>query len=97
MLKVEIIYALPDEQNVISLTVAEGTTIEQAIHISGILSTHPEIDVTKNTIGIYSQRQKLDYQLQDKDRIEIYRELIADPKEVRRKRAQKQREEGIIK
>lgn len=97
MFKVEVIYALPNEQKLIQIEVAEGTTIEQAIEASKILNLYPEIDLSQCEVGVFSQRQKLDYVLHPNDRIEIYRELIADPKEVRRRRAQEQREQGLIK
>jgi hypothetical protein len=97
MLNVEIIYALIQEQNIIRLSVSSGTTIEDAITQSGILKLYPAIDLAINQVGIFSQRKSLSYELIDGDRIEIYRELIADPKEVRRNRAQIQRQEGVIK
>jgi len=87
-INVEVAYALPDEQYIIPLSVDEGTTIEQAIELSGLLEHHPEIEVGKtNKAGIFGKAAKLDRVLQQGDRVEIYRPLIADPKEVRRKRA----------
>jgi putative ubiquitin-RnfH superfamily antitoxin RatB of RatAB toxin-antitoxin module len=97
MLNIEIIYALIHEQKIFKLSVKAGTTLEKAILQSGIMELYPEIDLTKNTVGVFSQRQSLSYELKDGDRIEIYRDLIADPKEVRRNRAQIQRNEGVIK
>jgi putative ubiquitin-RnfH superfamily antitoxin RatB of RatAB toxin-antitoxin module len=84
---VEVSYALPDTQVIIPLEVAQGTTIEQAIKQSGVLDTFPEIDLTTNKVGIFSKLGKLDKILREKDRVEIYRKLIADPKEVRKQRA----------
>ena len=84
---VEVAYALPDTQVIIPLTVSNGTTIEQAIKQSGVLATFPEIDLATNKVGIFSKFGKLDQVLREKDRVEIYRKLIADPKEVRKKRA----------
>ena len=86
---IEVIYALPDEQVLITLDVEQGTTIEQAVNLSGVLKKYPEIDLTKNKLGIFGKATKMDQTLRDKDRIEIYRPLIADPKESRRKRAEK--------
>ncbi len=86
-INIEVAYAKPDEQMIVPLTVSTLTTAEQAIKKSQILIFFPEIDLTKNKIGIFSKPCKLDTQLRDKDRVEIYRPLIADPKEVRRKRA----------
>ncbi|MGY3927241.1 RnfH family protein [Aeromonas simiae] len=93
-LHVEVAYALPERQTVLKLKVRPGTTAEQAIHSSGILARHPEIDLAVNKIGIYSRPVKLTDELHDGDRVEIYRPLIADPREMRKKRADKAKEEG---
>ncbi len=92
MINIEIIYALPAEQKLYRLTVSPGTTVEQAILSSGILKQYPEIDLASSKLGIFGKLTKSDVTLRDKDRVEIYRPLLADPKEVRRKRA----EEGKI-
>ncbi len=84
---IEVAYAEPDTQVIIPLTVAEGTTIEQAVQQSGVLETFPDIDLAVNKVGIFGKLSKLDKTLREKDRIEIYRKLIADPKEVRKQRA----------
>ncbi|WP_324778820.1 RnfH family protein [Thiobacillus sedimenti] len=89
---VEVIYALPHQQPLLRVRLAEGATVEEAIRRSGVLEDHPEIDLARNKVGIFSKLVKLDEKLRDKDRVEIYRPLIADPKEVRRKRA----EEGKV-
>ena len=86
---IEVIYALPEEQQILTLDVEQGTTVEQAIKLSGVLEKYPEIDLEKNKVGIFGKITKKDTALRDKDRIEIYRPLIADPKESRRKRAEK--------
>lgn len=86
---IEVTYALPEEQLLISLDVEQGTTAEQAVMLSGVLEKFPEIDLTKNKLGVFGKAVKLDEVLRDKDRVEIYRPLIADPKESRRKRAEK--------
>ena len=86
-LLVEVAYAKPDIQVIIPVEVEQGTTIEQAIKLSGVLDTFPEIDLASNKVGIFSKIGKLDQVLREKDRVEIYRKLIADPKEVRKKRA----------
>jgi hypothetical protein len=86
---IEVIYALPEEQQLLTLDVEQGTTVEQAIKLSGILEKYPEIDLENNKVGIFGKVTKIDEPLRDKDRIEIYRPLIADPKESRRKRAEK--------
>lgn len=84
---VEIAYARADTQVLLRQDVSEGTTAEQAIRQSGILDKFPEIDLAVNKIGIFSKATRLDTVLREKDRIEIYRPLIADPKEVRKQRA----------
>ena len=84
---VEVAYAKPDVQIIIPLSVAPGITAEEAITQSGILDTFPEIDLEKSKIGIFSKLCKKDTVLRAKDRVEIYRPLIADPKEMRKLRA----------
>ena len=86
---IEVVYALPEEQVLITLDVEQGTTVEQAVKLSGVLEQFPDIDLTKNKLGIFGKTTKADQVLRDKDRVEIYRPLIADPKESRRKRAEK--------
>jgi hypothetical protein len=91
-ISVEVVYALPDRQPIITLKLPEGATVEDAVRRSGVLETFPTIDLTVNKVGIFSKLVKLDETVRDRDRVEIYRPLIADPKEVRRKRA----EEGKV-
>jgi len=86
---VEVAYALPDKQSLVSLEVDEGTTIKEAIEASGILETYDQIDLTRDKVGIFSKFATLDTVLREKDRVEIYRPLIADPKKVRKERAAK--------
>jgi putative ubiquitin-RnfH superfamily antitoxin RatB of RatAB toxin-antitoxin module len=85
---VEVAYARPDQQVLIPVRLPPGATVEEAIRRSGVLERFPEIDLTRNKVGIWSKLSKLDTPLRDRDRVEIYRPLIADPKEVRRKRAE---------
>jgi len=84
---VEVAYALPNEQQVIPIKAAQGITAEQAIHQSGILKKFPEINLAVNKVGIFGKLAKLEAPLRHLDRVEIYRPLIADPKEVRKQRA----------
>ncbi len=84
---VEIAYALPSQQIILKLQVVEGTTAEQGVIASGIMQKFPEIDLNQNKIGIFGKLVKSDTVLREKDRVEIYRPLIADPKEVRKQRA----------
>jgi len=84
---VEVAYALPDSQVIIPVKVDMSMTIEEIIHHSGILETYPDIDLQTNKVGVFGKLAKLSSTLREGDRIEIYRPLIADPKEVRRQRA----------
>ena len=86
-IRIEVAYALPHKQTLLSLDVLEGTTVERAIQQSGVLAQYPEIQLTTNKVGIFSKPVPLNTELRDRDRIEIYRPLIADPKEIRRQRA----------
>ena len=78
---VEVAYALPEKQYLQRVKLQAGATVEQAI-----------IDLAKNKVGIYSRPVKLHDEVHDGDRVEIYRPLIADPKELRRQRAEKHAE-----
>jgi len=84
---VEVAYALPDEQLIIPIKVVDGATAEEAIKASGIIGKFSDIDLNINKIGIFGKLTKLDTKLRHLDRVEIYRPLIADPKEVRKQRA----------
>jgi len=84
---VEVAYALPDSQVIIPVKVNSDMTIEEIIKHSGILDSYPEIDLGTNKVGVFGKLSKLSSTLREGDRIEIYRPLIADPKEVRRQRA----------
>jgi hypothetical protein len=84
---VEVTYALPDRQVILALEVAADATVATVIEQSGILSQFPEIDLEKNKVGVFGKLGKLTDTLHPGDRVEIYRPLIADPKEVRKQRA----------
>ena len=94
---VEVAYARPDEQLIIPLEVAPGTTVQQAIELSGILEHFPEIDLNENKVGVFGKITRPDSELREKDRVEIYRPLIADPKESRRRRAAKKEQQAAAK
>ncbi|MBT1449451.1 RnfH family protein [Glaciecola sp. XM2] len=93
-ISIEVVYGLPDRQSLISLVVAPETTVEKAIVQSGVLNMYQEINLQENKVGIWNRTCKLTDVLQPGDRVEIYRPLIADPKEVRKLRAQKAKDEG---
>ena len=86
-INVEVVYALPERQDLVSIKLPAGATLQRAIEASGLLLKYPEIDLASGRFGIYSRISKPDSVLRDRDRVEIYRPLIADPKEVRRRRA----------
>ncbi|MDX9945714.1 MAG: RnfH family protein [Azonexus sp.] len=86
-INVEVCYPLPQKQEVVRLRLSAGSTLQQALESSGLLGKYPEIDLKKNKFGIWNKLSKLDAVLRDFDRVEIYRPLIADPKEVRKQRA----------
>ena len=87
LIEVEVVYALPQMQIVVTLTVAAGTTVKEAIARSGIAAKHPEVDWDAVTVGIYGERVTVSTVLKDHDRVEIYRPLTADAKQARRNRA----------
>lgn len=87
LIQIEVVYALPGEQKIFSLQLPAGATVRQGIEQSGILEKYPDIDLEKNRFGVFAKLSKPDAILRDRDRIEIYRPLIADPKEVRKQRA----------
>lgn len=93
-IEIEVVYALPNKQSLLAVKVDEDCNIETAIAQSGILAMHDEIDLSVNKVGIWNKAKKLSEMVKAGDRIEIYRPLIADPKAVRAKRAQKAKEEG---
>jgi putative ubiquitin-RnfH superfamily antitoxin RatB of RatAB toxin-antitoxin module len=84
---VEVAYALPTQQVILPVKVPTGSNAETAIKASGLLAKFPEIDLAVNKIGVFGKLSQLDAELRHLDRVEIYRPLIADPKEVRRQRA----------
>jgi len=93
-IKIEVVYGLAHKQKLLTLSVIEGCTVEQAINESGMLPLFSEIDLTINKVGVWNKVVKLNHIITDFDRIEIYRPLIADPKEVRKRRAEKAKLEG---
>lgn len=88
-IKVEVAYAKPEEQVILAVMVEPDATVETAIRASGILQRFPEIDLALAKVGIFSKPCGLDHVPRPNERIEIYRPLIADPKEARRNRAAK--------
>lgn len=89
--RVELVYALPDAQEVLDLELPEGVTARRALSLSGMLERHPDIDEDTVKLGIYGSTVAADTILKDGDRLEIYRPLLADPKLARRRRAARTR------
>ena len=87
LITVDIVYARRDVQELLSLKLPTGVTVKEAVERSGLLAKFPEIDLTKNKLVVFAKLVKPDTVLRDRDRVEIYRPLIADPKEVRKQRA----------
>ncbi|MBI3546288.1 MAG: RnfH family protein [Gammaproteobacteria bacterium] len=87
--RVELVYATSTHQELIEVFISPGATIEEVILHSGILNLFPEIDLSRQAVGIFGQVLSLQEPVHDRDRVEIYRPLIADPKEARRQRAAK--------
>lgn len=90
-MEVEVVYALPEREDAVRVRLAPGATAADAVHASGILARHPEIDLGRSKLGVYGKVVAPQSRLADGDRIEIYRPLAMDPKEARRRRALKKR------
>lgn len=86
-INVEVAYAEPDKQLILPVNIDLGTTVGGAIVQSGMMMQFPDLDIENSKVGIFGKITKMTTVLQEGDRVEIYRPLIADPKEVRRKRA----------
>lgn len=91
MIRIEVAYARPEQQVIVALELPAGVGAGQAIARSGILDRFPEIDLGRQRIGIFGRLVELDTPLREGDRVEIYRPLIADPKEVRKQRAREEK------
>ena len=85
------VYALPEREEAVIVKLAAGARVSDALHASGLLERHPEIDLARQKIGIYGELVQAGRLLSDGDRVEIYRPLRMDPKEARRRRALKKR------
>lgn len=85
-MNIEVVYALPSRQEVVRLSLPEKATVQDALQASGLIEKHG-LDLAGGKYGVFGKLAKLDAVLRDKDRVEIYRPLIADPKEVRKARA----------
>ncbi len=88
-IEVEVVYALPSRQTLLKVLVGAEATVRQAVIDSGVLERHPELDLAQLKVGVFGKRVTLDTRLHAGDRVEIYRPLVADPKDARRKRGQR--------
>ncbi|WP_446810243.1 RnfH family protein [Methylomonas sp. 2BW1-5-20] len=85
-MNVGVCYAQADRQIWLRLEVPEGSTIGEAIELSGVLKQYPEIDLETQKVGIFGKLAKLDAVVKEGDRVEIYRKITADPAQVQRRR-----------
>lgn len=90
-MKIEVVYASVDRQKLVALDLPEGSTVEQAIMASGLLDAFPDIDLAQQKVGVFGRACALAAVLREHDRVEIYRPLVADPKESRRARVDEKR------
>ena len=86
-IRVEVVYAMPDRQELVTLKLVQGSTVAQAIEQSGLAGKFADFEVDPLRVGIISRKVSLDHVLHDADRVVIYRPLQVDPKEARRQRA----------
>jgi putative ubiquitin-RnfH superfamily antitoxin RatB of RatAB toxin-antitoxin module len=93
-ISIEVAYATPEKQALLEVVIEQGTTVKQAVLASGIMKRFPEINLEILKVGIWNRSCKLTDLPKEGDRIEVYRALVADPKEARRRRAEKAKEEG---
>ena len=91
-IEVEVVYALPDQQSLLCFEVNQKCTAIEAVRRSGILELYPEIDLENIDLGIFSTACSNEHILKAGDRVEIYRPLLADPKEIRKRRAEEMAE-----
>ncbi|MBP54810.1 RnfH family protein [Marinobacter sp.] len=91
MIRVEVAFARPDRQEIISLNVEEGTTAVEAVKRSGIVAIFPEVDPESDDMGVFGKviKNPSAHELRDGDRVEVYRPLQIDPKQARLNRAKK--------
>lgn len=85
-MNVGVCYAEADRQLWLRLEVPEGSTVQQAIELSGVLQRYPNIDLENQKVGVFGKFAKLDALIKEGDRVEIYRKITADPQQVQRRR-----------
>ncbi len=96
-LHIDVCYGLADGESFLAqVDLRDGTTVREAIEASGVLAWHPDIDLSKQKVGVFGKLKSLDAALADFDRVEIYRPLKVDPKTARQRRVDKTRKAGSI-
>jgi putative ubiquitin-RnfH superfamily antitoxin RatB of RatAB toxin-antitoxin module len=85
-MNVGVCYAQADRQLWMRLEVPDNSTVEETIYLSGVLTHYPDIDLTQQKVGIFGKIAKLDATVQEGDRVEIYRQITADPAQVKRRK-----------
>jgi putative ubiquitin-RnfH superfamily antitoxin RatB of RatAB toxin-antitoxin module len=94
VIAIEVTYATPEKQVLLRLSVRQGTTVAEGIEQSTIRDEFPDLEMDISRVGIFSRKVSLDYVLREGDRIEIYRPLLVDPKEVRRQKAKSEEQKA---
>ena len=89
-MQIEVVLAMPEKQELVALDLAVGATVADAIEQSGIVAMFEDFKLDTSKVGIFGQKVSQTQELRDGDRVEIYRPLLVDPKEIRRQRALKQ-------
>lgn len=84
LMRIEVAFARPDEQRILELQLAEGSTAREAVRASGLAELCPEIDAERCPVGVFGEKVAGDRILKPGDRVEIYRPLTVDPRERRR-------------
>ena len=95
-IEIEVVYALPERQVMRELRLPRGSTVREAVECSGIADLYPDIDFSRNKLGIFGKLVESDRTLRAGDRVEIYRPLTRDPKETRRERARLRRDQTLV-
>ena len=88
-LEVEVVYALPGREDAMALRLPDGATLLDAVRASGVLERHPELRQGALKLGVFGKTRSQDSNARPGDRIEVYRELVVDPKEARRRRVKR--------
>lgn len=87
-MNVGVCYAEAERQTWLRLEVPEGSTVQQVLDLSGVLQQYPHIDLVSQKVGIFGKLTKLDTPVKEGDRVEIYRQITADPQQVQRRRVE---------